>query len=358
MRIEIVCPSRELFGSDRSAVRLGVLLRTLGHEVSLTLPRQRPGLGLDELAADAAIPARTDAVVVGSTRGLSGLRPTPRRGMHHADLTIYNSTAVVACRGDKAPRALVVREWLMPGWARHRVLAAWHRRRIDVAIGVSEGVARQWRATAGGKVPVTVCHNWLDEPWFEFQPSADRSGLLFAGRLSAWKGQLALADAFERAFPTGAPQPSLTFLGAERAPSVFQRHAEDLRRRAQPRGWRVLETTDDARPHFAAASLVVVPSLRPEPFGNVILEGLASGARVIAFPGGGADDVAPIFEGAMEVVSRDTDELARALRRWWDAGGAPQSPEEHQRTRAGLREHFSAEAAAPRWREIVSTLAG
>jgi glycosyltransferase involved in cell wall biosynthesis len=352
MRIELVCASRELFGADRSAVRLAQLLASLGHDVSLTAPAQRPELGLAGLAGRRGVELTAGPVVVASSRGVSGLLGGGR-GRSDLDLTIYNSAAVALRRGDRRPRVLVLREWLDPGRRAHRALVALHRRRVDRVVAVSAAVAHGWRALAGERVPVQVCPNWLDPDWLAPAETPDRDGILFCGRLNAWKGQLLLADAYERAFVDGGPRPGLTFLGAEGPGSPFREHAIALERRCHEVGARLLEFGPDPRPVFERAALVVVPSLRPEPFGNVILEGLAGGARVLAFPGGGVDDLAPAFPGALHVVDRGLDGLSAGLERWWREGGGGQPPELYERTLATLRERFSADAAAPRWREVV-----
>ncbi len=358
MRIELVCSSRELFGSDRSAVRLAKLLAGLEHEVRIVVPRHRPDGGLARLAGDAGIPFDARPVAIASRRGIGGLH-RPRRQRRPRALTIFNSAAVLTCAGDGRPRALVVREWLEPGWARHRALVAWHRRRADAAIAVSTGVADRWRRCGGSEVDLTVCPNWIEDEWMEVggERSDGRAGILFAGRLSPWKGQQTLADAYELAFSTTGERPDLTFLGAEDRPSPFHRHAAELRARCDANEWHLLGLTPDPRPVYARAALVVVPSLHPEPFGNVILEGLASGAKVISFPGGGADDLAPHFPGALELVPREIPALAAALRRWWEAGGVAQSEAEHEHTRQTLRERYVSRALAPRWAEIVDRFA-
>jgi glycosyltransferase involved in cell wall biosynthesis len=252
----------------------------------------------------------------------------------------------------------VLREWLHPHRPAHKALIALHRRRVDRVVAVSNGVAERWRAGAGERVPVEVIPNWLDESWPAGDPAADREGLLFVGRLNQWKGQLLLADAYERAFARSEDRPSLTYLGAEGPGSPFHDSAVDLRHRCDQLDARLLELTPDPRPVIGRAALVVVPSLRPEPFGNVILEALACGARVIAFPGGGVDDLAPAFPEAVEVVDRSLDALAASFERWWSAGGEAQPPEVHTATLATLRERFTAGGVAPVWERILDDLGG
>jgi glycosyltransferase involved in cell wall biosynthesis len=352
VKIEIACPSRELFGSDRSAVRLARLLAGLGHEVELALPAHRPERGLTRLAADSGIRAVPRPITVASSRGLGGIAPV-RGAQTDADLTILNSLAVAARRGDKPPRVVVVREWLDPDSRRHRALAEWHRRRVVGAVAVSSGVAEQWRRCVGDSVPVAVCPNWIEPEWLEVESERERSGILFAGRLSSWKGQMVLADAYERAFCEPGPKPTLTFLGAEGPGSKFHGNAVELRRRCVERGWRLLDVDPDPRWAFAEAALVVVPSLRPEPFGNVILEALAAGARVIAFPGGGVDDIAPHFPDSVQVVQRSRGALAEALRQWWLEGGEAQTEEELARSRETIRREFTQDAVTPRWERLI-----
>jgi len=357
MRIEIVCPSRELFGSDRSGVRLAALMQSVGAEAWLLAPSGRPERGLSKLASEARVEMRTGPVIVVSSRGAHGgsavLRPAPAS----ADLTIYNSAAVAARVGARGPSLLVLREWLDPASVRHRLLCALHARRARGVVAVSSPVARQWRRSTRASLPGAVIPNWLDDHWLAEGEPAEREGILFVGRLSSWKGQLVLADAFERAFGRSVARPSLTFLGAEGPESHFQRHAEALRARCTARHWRLLPQTRDPRPVFRRAALVVLPSLRPEPFGNVVLEALASGCRVIAFPGGGIDDLAPRFPGVLEVVPRGVEPLANALRRWHHAGGPAQSSVEQRQTRDKIAADFTAPAARERWRDLLGRLA-
>ena len=165
-----------------------------------------------------------------------------------------------------------------------------------------------------------------------------------------------LADAYERAFTGVSRRPSLTFLGAEGEKSSFRVQAEELRIRCDRGGWQLLTRTRDPRPAFHAARLVVVPSMRPEPFGNVILEALASGCRVLAFGGGGVDDLAPRFPGALQVVERGLEPLATALRDWWQNGCRAQSPAEWTASLAVLETDYTSNAASGKWEELLQRL--
>ncbi len=90
MNVEIVCSSRELFGADRSAVRLGSLLAGLGLEPTLVMPEHREERGLSSLAATVGIPVREDRVVIASSAGIEGLRRSRGARRPKATLTIFN----------------------------------------------------------------------------------------------------------------------------------------------------------------------------------------------------------------------------------------------------------------------------
>jgi glycosyltransferase involved in cell wall biosynthesis len=355
--IEIVASSRELFGSDRSAIRLASLLAGLGHDIRLAVPQSRPARGLESLAETHGLAVEAAPVVVVSSRGIDGLSGLRRRRPVEADLEIYNSAAVALRAGDRRPRALVLREWLLPQSLRHRALCALHARRMRAVIAISREVARSWRSCAGDALPVEVHPNWIDEAWLTDRGGRKHGGVLFAGRLNSWKGQLTLADAFDRAFAGADARPSLTFLGAEGPGSPFHANAVALGRRCSDRGWTLLPFDPEPIDVFRAAALVVVPSLRPEPFGNVILEALAAGARVIAFPGGGVSDIGPAFPRSIKVVDRNVDALARALRRWWSAGAPAQGEEERSAVLATLRARYTAQAVTPGWGRLIDRLA-
>lgn len=354
MRLDIVCSSREAFGSDRSAVRLARVLTDLGAQARLVLPAARSERGLAMMAAERGIASQETDVLVVSSRGFEGARALLPRKKRESDATIYNTSAVGVCAGDVPPRFLVLREWLTPSSIRHRLLARHHSRRVVGVVPVSTDVGSQWRSCGGVAPSPTAGWNWLEDDWLGGSASCEgRSGILYLGRLSAWKGQMALADAYELAFGDRAERPSLTFVGAEGRDSPFGAAARQLHRRSRDAGWSVEPFTTDPQRVLRRAALVVIPSLHPEPFGNVILEALASGCKVLAFPGGGPTDLAPLFPDTLKVIPRDIPSLAAALTRWWQEGGGAQAAVEHDAVLSTLRLHFSEHAARARWAQLL-----
>jgi glycosyltransferase involved in cell wall biosynthesis len=359
--VEILCSSRELFGADRSALRLAEALGSIGLNAALVLPSNRPELGLAEEAAKRGIPAREERISIASSSGIEAplaVFPTRRRG-GEADLTIFNTTAVLGSAKRIAKKVVVVREWLEPNSPKHRMLVAKHRIRADAVVGVSSGVVNQWRKCTRGPVGQYVVHNWLDRSILNETSNAchngERTGILCIGRFNRWKGQDTLADAYEQAFSAQTDRPVLRFVGSQPG-TEFDARAEALAKRGKRFGWEVLPFTSDPSSYFCSAALVVVPSLQPEPFGTVILEAIGYGCRVIAFEGGGPSDMAKDFPGIVELVSRDGSSLAIALAAWWNRGETTLSAGDIARSRSTLESRYSPEAGAASWQTVIDTL--
>jgi len=164
--------------------------------------------------------------------------------------------------------------------------------------------------------PVTVMPNCLDLSALPPSP-AERSRLvLFAGRMVADKG----ADAFVRAWAAIAgqvPEWRAVMIGADRfrfnSPrTTFVDRVEASARAAGITlcGYQMHHQVLEA---MAAASIVVVPSRWPEPFGLTALEAMASGAAVIASPRGGLPEV--VGKAALLALPDDGDALEQALLR-------------------------------------------
>jgi glycosyltransferase involved in cell wall biosynthesis len=315
---------------------------------------------LSEAAEKRGIPVKEERIAIASSAGIeSPLAAFPTSG-HAADLTIFNTMAVIGSTRQIAKKIVIVREWLEPTSPRHRMLAARHRFGADAMVGVSTEVVGQWRKCIRGPARQFVVPNWLarsvldktaDSPGGE-----NRSGILCIGRFNRWKGQEALADAYEQAFSARPDRPPLRFVGSQPG-TDFDVRAQALAERGSRLGWEVAPFTADPSDHFRSASVVVVPSLQPEPFGTVILEAIGHGCRVIAFDGGGPSDLAKAFPGIVELVPRDRLALGSALAKWWDEGGQALSEAEMLRARHTLESRYSPEAGAASWRMIVDALA-
>jgi glycosyltransferase involved in cell wall biosynthesis len=138
------------------------------------------------------------------------------------------------------------------------------------------------------------------------------------GRLAPWKGQHVFLRAFASAFPDG-PERAIVIGGALFGEDGYARELEDvaaslgIAERVEFRGFR-----PDVWDELSRLDVLVHASVTPEPFGQVILEGMAAGVPVIAARAGGPaeildDDLTGILYEPNEPV-----ELAGAMRRMQD----------------------------------------
>jgi glycosyltransferase involved in cell wall biosynthesis len=108
------------------------------------------------------------------------------------------------------------------------------------------------------------------------------------GRITRWKGQHVFIEAFAQAFPNGEERALIVgapLFGREERQYLEELHdsaAANLTGRVHFEGF-----VDDIEAFFAEIDVLVHASVVPEPFGLVVLEGMAAGLPVIAADAGG-----------------------------------------------------------------------
>lgn len=176
-------------------------------------------------------------------------------------------------------------------------------------LAVSQSVAKRAAETGLGTAKVQVLPNFVDllgEPAAGSCTSDPRaappgpSTVLFVGADSPHKGRAVLIDAFRR-LPPGYAQLALVGSGS----------AVDLE------GVRTLGFMQQAqlREQYQKASVMVVPSLWPEPCPTVILEAMTHGLPVIGTRMGGIPDLVDDGTTGLLVPPNDPRALADALQR-------------------------------------------
>ncbi len=133
------------------------------------------------------------------------------------------------------------------------------------------------------------------------------------GRIAPWKGQDLFLRAFAAAFPAGGERAVLVgkpMFGEESYERELHALVAQLgiAERVEFRGFR-----EDVWRELASFDVLVHASVIPEPFGLVVLEGMAAGLAVIAADEGGpADVIADGLNGRL-FRSRDRDSLTAAM---------------------------------------------
>ena len=139
---------------------------------------------------------------------------------------------------------------------------------------------------------------------------------VFVGRLNDWKGWEVFAEAARRVHKR---IPESRFCTRRR--DILERRDYDRDRRLDARGdrHRLGERlhwsgeVDDARSVMQQGWVVVVPSTRPEPFGNAVIEGMAEARPIVGSNLGGIPEIMVEGETGLLVRPGAADELADAL---------------------------------------------
>ena len=210
-------------------------------------------------------------------------------------------------------------------YAHNDLLRSYSRREAAATLGnaasivaVSSYLADRLRSSLpiGLRDRVDVVANGVDVAAFDAPPRSSR-GILqvaFLGRMVPDKGADVLVDALAR---LDRADITATIIGSEgfdprAAPSAFERA---VRQASAPLGSRIRFLPFQTRPRvaqlLAQADVVVVPSRWPEPFALTVLEGMASGAAVIASDIGGIPEACG--DAGILVPPGDVDALAQAL---------------------------------------------
>jgi glycosyltransferase involved in cell wall biosynthesis len=183
--------------------------------------------------------------------------------------------------------------------------------RVDQFISISQAV-RDASVQAAGRPPrpleviptfvpdsVLAPHTARERPAF-LPPTDDY--ILFVGELSPHKGVQVLLDAYQGV----ADLAPLVLIGSQHGKSTIDVPAEVIVARNVPH--------EDVMAAWAHSAIGVVPSIWPEPFGQVAVEAMASRKPVVASAIGGLPDVIVDRETGLLVPPGDAVALRGALR--------------------------------------------
>lgn len=240
--------------------------------------------------------------------------------VHLNDEPVYNRDGILACRLAGVPCVCHVHQADYPNLL-DRIISGG----VDYVIYNSGAMQRYWQERV--KFPrQRVIHNGLDLQ--DFSVGGERSAVrreltlepddfvvLSVGRITEWKGHRVLLRALALA---RADVPNLICLvvGAPGSDADF-RYQEELRQLRDSLGLssivRFLGHRSDVGRVLAASDVMAHTSTSPEPFGLVIIEGMAASLPVIATKDGGVPEIIDDGENGILTPPGDPQALARAL---------------------------------------------
>lgn len=312
MRIAVAHGSNDLYGASRVLVEDVSILRHLNHEVCVLLPGDGPltsalkGFGAEVQRCDLAVLRRV-------AKRQIRLPISVPAAMSGADLVVLWTLALSSYLPTlwlrRKPTLCSVHE-IQPS-AAGRVLAAMACAFANRVMANSQATAKWLRPRSGGGRGVVVAYP--QAPPYEPLPFPVGHGLfrvLVAGRVNGRKGHLEAVEACNLARAEGINL-HLTLVGA---PFPGQEnHLRDLLRAIEGVSWVTYQgDVPDIRPYLQEAELLLVPSVKPESFGIVALEGWAAGRPVLAAEAGGLAEVADLI-GAARFPPADIRAMADSL---------------------------------------------
>lgn len=236
------------------------------------------------------------------------------------------------------------------GFEKYAGRERWAARRISTLVCMTQAVLEHCHANGVGSPDERVVYDAVDEAWLrpgrsrdavrqEIGIPLDAPCIGIAGNIQEWKGQRVVVEALGRL----VEQPNLHCViagGVHRAGAAYASELEariaalGLSGRVHLTGFR-----NDIPDVMNAWDVLVHASVRPEPFGRVILEGMLLGKPVIATAAGGVPELIDDGRTGWLVPPGDAGALADCLQRV--LSGPREAQALGARARDWARDHFS-----------------
>jgi glycosyltransferase involved in cell wall biosynthesis len=343
MRILFVHSPADLYGASRALLRLCRDMRRSGCEVAVVLPAEGalsqrlaevgvenflvPGIAKLERQnfATAAGALRFCRDVLSDIRAQRRIIARWRPDVIHTNISVIPSTAVAAKLSGR-PHLWHLRETYseFPGiWAIYKHIMGAFSTRI---VCCSQVTADQLSGSSGGRRSRIVYEGLASSEFRTFS----------AAEVAAWRqrfapeggpvvgvvGRIRMVRKGQEVFVAAAQKlagafPAARFVCIGDAYPGNESHVDELRRRAESAGighrFEITGNIEDVAAATAALDIAVMPSVVPEPFGNVVMEAMCLGKPVVASAnGGGREQIEDGVTGLL-VPPGDADALAGAL---------------------------------------------
>ena len=383
-------PSNELYGADRSLLRLvrGLDRSQYSPHVVVANDIEYEGLLTAELAkSDIPFAEMNLGVLRRRYQNVTGIGRFGFRTWdsgqqikqycqeHHIRLIHSNSSAVIAgglgARYAAIPHVWHIREIITkPSWL-NKLIATNLNHLATQVIAVSQPVKDNLvRVQPELAEKCVVIHNGIDpEPFFDVTDTAVTQmraewGLKpndvvvgMVGRISSWKGQEFLLEAIRPLLNSQNPA-RLVMVGGSVPGEEWRK--QNLQQSIRDWNLNNLVRIDDFRLDIpavlAAFDIFVLPSTRPDPFPTVILEAMAAKKPIIATAHGGALEQIVLDETGFLVSPQHTDEMTQALSTL--INDAPLRKKMGQQGKARLLKHFTVDAYIQNIEALYHTILG
>ena len=236
----------------------------------------------------------------------------------NAELVINRAGALAAYQ-EGIPTVCHVR-----GWERWNIWDRLLALTVRAFVCISQAVARRLVAQGAIDARVHVVYNGLDVQDVPTQPRPELYEILgihpgrptigIFSRLVPWKGHTVFIEA-AALVARELPEVQVLVVGAEEitAPGYVQALKEQANRLGIGENVRFLGHRDDVLDLYPLVDVLVHASIRDEPFGRVIIEGMAAARPVVATRGGGTVEIVREGETGYLVPQGDARAMAAAI---------------------------------------------
>jgi glycosyltransferase involved in cell wall biosynthesis len=211
------------------------------------------------------------------------------------------------------------------GFEKYGARERWASRRTDVVVCMTHAILDYCRERGVNPPDARVVYDGVDESWLKVErPAHDvrvelgipngSPCLGILGNIQEWKGQHVLVEAMAAVARQHPKVRCLIVGGVHRA---GERYAAELRARCAALGLgdsvSFVGFRDDVPDVINALDVVVHASVRPEPFGRVILEGMLMAKPVVATNAGGVPELIEHGRTGFLVPPGDVGAMAACL---------------------------------------------
>jgi glycosyltransferase involved in cell wall biosynthesis len=211
------------------------------------------------------------------------------------------------------------------GFEKYEWRERWASRRTRTMVCMTQAILDYCEKRGVRPLDARVVYDAVDDNWLQpKRPSAavradlgipvEAPCVALAGNIQEWKGQRVLVDAMAQVVRTHPATHCLIVGGTHRAGTEY---ANALRQRAVELGLNgnvhFLGFREDVVDVMNATDIVVHASIRPEPFGRVILEGMLLGKPVVATAAGGVLELIEHARTGFLVPPNDVTALSTCL---------------------------------------------
>lgn len=327
--ILFVHSSSELYGSDRSLLNIVTNINKEKYKPFVLLPcegslasKMREVKDVDVLIYDMAILRRKNLSIKGVIeyiiKMIHSVKYIKNTIINNKINIVETNTAVTFAGAIAAKKMKIFSIWhireIITNKLENAIISLVMNTFSDIIIANSKATGDSLHVNSN---KIRVVYNAIDdvEEKTEIKKDNDRNIIIgMAGRINRWKGQKLFVDAAEIVL---RKYPDTVFYIAGDSYKGEEIIKEDLKNYISQKkidgSIKMLGQVDDMNAFYDKIDIFVLPSIKPEPFGLVVIEAMRAGIPVIATNHGGPVEIIDDGKDGFLVESNDKQELAKRM---------------------------------------------